>query len=193
MPVSPLVKGAEEGASLTFIGDSRVAQWANHDNFEARYLGFPGATSNQIELFLTRNPTEGEVVVIQLGVNDLRVLGIRPELVDDIVSMVSNSIQRIAILLSLRYESVIILGVFPVAEAEVLRRPVWSKTVGAAVELVNGNLEGMTYPSNAEFVSTSQIFAGLEDRAFRDTLHVTESAYFELNILLQDVLSDALQ
>jgi len=191
LPVNPSIQGLNKGAKLTFIGDSRVTYWASHDSLDARYLGFSGATSNQIELYLTRNPPNGEVAVLQVGVNDLRILGMRPDLLDDIVPMVSSSIQRIVVLLSKHYEKIVVLGVFPVAEPGILRKSVWSSAVGNGVELVNSNLANMTYPTNASFISTSPVFIRLGEQAFLDTLHVTETAYSQLDLLLQESISDA--
>ncbi len=79
-PVQGVIQGNPD-ANIVFLGDSRVSDWAEHDRLKELYVGFPEATVSQIRSRITDIdwPDSTQTIVVQAGVNDLRILGIRPE------------------------------------------------------------------------------------------------------------------
>ena len=193
-PVVPVIAGAE-GARVVFMGDSRVAQWARHDRVSGRYVGFPGASSHQIAsvftpaLLGTQRPA---VVIIQLGINDLRLLGVAPERVDTLVNGTLTSLRVLADTLANHAEQVVVLTVFPTADPDLARTLVWSDAVQAGVDSLNGALLAGHWPDNVRVMDCTPALADLGNAAFVDTLHLSAAGYDALNRALEPELQGIL-
>lgn len=137
-PVEPFVQG-NRAARTVFIGDSRVAQWAEHDRLDGLYVGFPGATASQITAAarVFNWPTDIGTIVIQAGVNDMRILGMRPELRDSRVAATHGDLVALVEACLKHTREVILLRVLPVGDPQLIRMIVWSNASADGVAQLN--------------------------------------------------------
>ena len=176
--------------NVVFLGDSRVSQWSQHDAFAARYIGFPGASSHQIASQFDSDllGKSTSIVIIEAGVNDLRLAGLAPERVKELVDESLASLQLLTTDLAPLVDQVILLTVFPTSHAGTLRSLVWGDEVQQSVDRLNGALLQTTWPSNVLVLDCDAALLALGDLAFVDTLHLTESGYDALNALLEPLI-----
>jgi lysophospholipase L1-like esterase len=183
--------------TLLLLGDSRVADWGlpRIESFRVVNAGVPGMTSAQLVLrhreILDR--VQPEVVVIQIGINDLKLLGVRPELRESVVSGCVSNIETIVTECRRRSTRVVLTTVWPAGRLTLARRFVWSGTVGQAVEETNAQLE-RTFANRAG-VRVADIFSTLSrehpsghDQLYRDTLHLRHESYARLSTLLSETI-----
>src|SRR5258706_4903556 len=122
--------------TLLLLGDSRVADWGlpRIENLRVVNAGVGGMTTAQLVLrhreILDR--VQAEVVVIQIGINDLKLLGVRPELRESVVSGCVSNIEAVVTECRRRNTRVVLTTVWPAGELTLARRFVWSSTVGEA-------------------------------------------------------------
>lgn len=179
--------------NVVFLGDSRVSQWHQHDAFAARYIGYPGASSHQIASQFDSDllGKSTSIVVIEAGVNDLRLAGLVPERMTALVDESLTSLHRLATDLAPLVDQVIVLTVFPTAEPGVLRSVVWGDEVQQSVDRLNAAMLKTTWPSNVLVLDCDAALLAQGDLAFVDTLHLTESGYDALNELLEPLIVTA--
>jgi len=187
---TPVITGNVD-SPIVFIGDSRIAQWSQHDIFSARYIGYPGASSHQIATqfdseLLGKNTS---IVIIEAGVNDLRLAGVAPGRVKELVDESLGSLRHLVEDLVSHVDQVILLTVFPVAEPDLLRSVVWSDEVQQSIDLLNRSLSQTQWPSTVRVVDCDSALLALGGKAFMDTLHLTESGYDALNTLIEPLLA----
>ncbi len=179
--------------TVVFLGDSRISQWSQRDAFAARYIGYPGASSHQIasqfDTGLLDKSTS--VVIVEAGVNDLRLAGLAPERVHALVDESFRSLQGLTMELATKVDQVILLTVFPTADAGLVRSLVWGDEVQQSVDRLNDSLRAASWPSNVRVLDCDAALLPLGDLAFVDTLHLTESGYDALNALLEPILITA--
>ena len=182
-----------DNGKIVFLGDSRVSQWSQYDAFSARYIGYPGASSHQIasqfDIGLLGKSTS--VIIIQAGVNDLRLAGMAPERVQELVADSYGSLQELVTLLATHVDQVVLLTVFPTSEPSFMRSVVWGKEVQQGVDLLNDSLRNAVWPANVQVVDCDVALLPLGVVAFVDTLHLTESGYDALNALLEPLVVTA--
>ncbi len=134
------------------------------------------------------------MVVIQVGINDLKLLGVRPDLGDAVTgNCVSNILDHCGRMPSGRGER----GRNPrVAggQATLARRLVWSTAVDPAVAETNARL--LRLLANEDGVYFVDIFSELtrglsteqRERLYRDTLHLKPETYTRLSVLLAETI-----
>jgi len=176
--------------NIVFLGDSRVSQWSQHDAFAARYIGYAGASSHQIARQFDSDllGKSTSVVIIEAGVNDLRLAGLAPERMTELVDESLTSLHLLAADLAPLVDQVIVLTVFPTADPGVVRSVVWGEEVQQGVDRLNGAMLQTTWPSNVLVLDCDPALLALGDLAFVDTLHLTESGYDVLNALLEPLI-----
>src|SRR5438874_13413455 len=99
---SNLVTNESEASVKTtvlLLGDSRIADWGVPPIRHCRVInaGIPGATTAQLalrcrELLETSHP---QIAVVQVGINDLKLLGVRPELGRAVISCSRSNINLV--------------------------------------------------------------------------------------------------
>jgi lysophospholipase L1-like esterase len=196
----PLVRAEPPSGlpTLLLVGDSRVAEWRlpRLAGFHVVNAGFPGCTTSQIAM-RTRpllDKIKPQVVVIQAGINDLKLLGVRPsarrEVIDgaltNIVAMIEES-QR-------HGSGVVVTTVWPTGPLSLARRVVWSSEVESARLETNRRLEKLC--SSRTNVLVIDLFASAAPAAsdqraavYRDTLHLKPEVYGQLTATLQRALT----
>lgn len=184
--VEPSSRGLTR-SEIVFIGDSRVHQWAKSDAFGARYIGYSGATASQIAAAVISGGidlTGASEVYLQLGVNDLRLVGVRPSLAGQVVAETKKWIDELARYLAVNNVRVTIITVFPTGPVRWIRRPVWSSEIEESLGALNRALLAGNRSENVRVLDVTEVFNQLGSAAYVDELHVTGRAYEKLNKFL---------
>ena len=178
---------AKAGA-VVFFGDSRAAEWPAPAGVDVVNRGIGRQTTAQCVLRFDEHvaPLRPRVVVIQMGVNDLKAIAMFPErerqILDDAKRNIADVIARSRDLGA----RVIVTTVFPPSDVPREQRGAWTGRVDAAVGEVNEFIRRLGTKDVIVFDS----FALLEDPAkkgrirseyARDFLHVNEAGYQKLN------------
>jgi lysophospholipase L1-like esterase len=181
---------------VVLFGDSRVAQWTPPlDLPESQIVnrGVPGETTAQAMLRVGRDliALEPDVVVIQVGINDLKAIGVLPAQRDAITERCARNIEAIVRQLREREIGVVVLSVFPVGPIPWMRRAVWSDETLSAIRRVNARL-GRLEARDVAFVDCDSALARdgrLAAGLGRDELHLSPEGYVTLNRLLEPRLT----
>jgi len=178
---------AREG--LVLLGDSRMAQWevARLGDLAVVNRGMSGATSAEI-LFQVPGWLEGRlprVAVIEMGINDLKLLGVRPDLRAAVVAAVVANIQKTAAACRDRGMAVIVCPVWPAGPIPLVRRLAWNGEVDRATDEVNARLR--EWAAREPGVVLFDGFAELREASpelrrdgYRDALHLRPETYRQL-------------
>jgi lysophospholipase L1-like esterase len=159
--------------------------------------GFPGITSAQLadgcgEIL---NQTHPKIVIVQVGINDLKLLGVRPELHEAVISNCVNNICSIVRQSGRAGAQVMVTAIWPPGKVTLLRQFVWNSSVSPAVAETNLRLQhALGTETNAEFVDIfGEMAQGISDadreKLYSDTLHLNDSAYARLTLLLAKELA----
>jgi lysophospholipase L1-like esterase len=183
---------------IVLFGDSRIREWTSFAPDGADYLslnrGVGGETTAQLKLRIEEDVIahSPDIVVIQAGINDLTTIGIVPEKGEEIKSQLEQNIQEMISTLLGNGVKVILTTIIPPAEPSLVRRIVWDSSINDAVIEINQTLRE-TYGS--ENVLVLDIHKALQDEngewkegVNRDTLHITERGYEEMNLVLNKSL-----
>ncbi|MCB9132119.1 MAG: SGNH/GDSL hydrolase family protein [Anaerolineales bacterium] len=173
--------------TVVFIGDSRASSWfRSFHGSQTLYCneGIDGQTSAQVLLRLDhgRISRAGQIVVLQIGINDLKAIPIFPDQAEVIVANLEKNISAIVDLLVEDGATVIVTTVFPVGKIPIERIPFWSSDVADAIINVNGHIRSLSsqqvivLDANAILVDR-----GAEEGVFIDELHINEAGYRALN------------
>jgi len=126
---------------VVFFGDSRAASWIapNLSEYEFINRGIGSQTSVQaIERFayhvISLKP---KIVIIQVGVNDLKTIALFPERRNSIIANCQGNIKRIVDESRNLGAVVILTTIFPVGEVPLERKPFWSDDISLAIKEVN--------------------------------------------------------
>lgn len=183
---------------FVFFGDSRAYQWPEPpglDQFEFINRGIGAQTSSQaVERFDEHIvPLQPDILLIQMGINDLKAIPLFPHLKSRIISTCQDNIKRSVQEARKQGATVILTTIFPPGKLPLERRLFWSEDVGEAIEGVNQFI----YSLEAEKVivfDTGKVLAdgkGLVREEYSwDFLHVNEVGYEALNRKLGDILEE---
>lgn len=198
---TPRVSGSlrPDAPTVLLIGDSRIAQWPSISApSPERWVnaGVNGLAAAQIRLRLPAllQEFQPKLVVVQAGINDLKLLGLRPDLAASLVPQTAGHLEAIADLARARQARVLLLEVWPAREPDLLRRAVWSPVIAEGVEGVNQRLRRLSSPSRG--IRVVDLFRAAQTPVtpalFRDTLHLTSESYERLTPALQKEVAQIL-
>jgi peptidoglycan/LPS O-acetylase OafA/YrhL/lysophospholipase L1-like esterase len=192
---------AASSGPILLLGDSRIAMW-NCRTLDGRGVmnaGFPGITSAQLaagcgDVLRQAHP---KVVVIQVGINDLKLIGVRPNLRDAVISNCVGNVSSIARRAEQSGAQVIVTAIWPAGKVGLIRRFVWNDGVNSAV--AEANLQLARVLQTDTNVVFTDIFAEMargygaseRQKLYSDTLHLNEAAYEQLTSLLRKKLPPA--
>ncbi len=184
--------------NVVFFGDSRAAQWTSPeiDGLEFLNRGIGGHTSNQIMLRYDEHiePLEPDVLVVQMCINELKMVAIFPDERDEILDSCRQNTLDLIDRAEQAGSTVILTTVFPVGKASIARRPVWNDDVAVAVDEINVFLRQQS-AENVILLDTFELLAGesglIDPQYARDLLHLNPAGYELLNTHLADVLESA--
>jgi len=186
--------GEKEKPRVVILGDSRASAWPvpaflNYD-YQVVNRGIGGQTSAQVMGRFGWHVAhlQPDVVLIQLGMNDLKAIGLFPERREAIVASCKDNLTEL-VRLSREQGAVVVLStIFPVGKVPLARRLVWSDEISEAVVEMNAYIRSL----QAEGVVVFDAYALLvgEDGLVRpayasDFLHLNAEGYVRLNSELQ--------
>ncbi|MFT5051726.1 MAG: lysophospholipase L1-like esterase [Chlamydiales bacterium] len=130
---------------ILYLGDSRIAGWTSLptvDGLTTANAGVGGQTSAMLlgrldGHILAHTP---RVVVLQVGINDLKVIGMVPERADEIFAACEANMRSIVASITASGAGVLLLTVIPAGESLVRRTVLWSDRVDLAIVELNERL-----------------------------------------------------
>ncbi len=183
---------------VVLLGDSRARSWpfpSEMPRFEFYNRGIGNQTSTQVVARFQEHvtPLQPDLIIIQVGVNDLKTIPIFPERREEIVANCKANIERL-VNQSLALDAVVVLTtIFPLGEVPLERRLFWSGDVAVAIDEVNEFISSLEQ-EEVLVLNTGVVLAddeGQVRKAYsRDLLHLTETGYEALNEKLVIVLRD---
>jgi lysophospholipase L1-like esterase len=173
---------------VVFFGDSRAASWTSPtmNGYEFINRGIGSQTSIQVlQRFSSHvSPLKPDVVIIQVGINDLKAIALFPERRESIVANCKANIKRIVEDSKSLGAVAIVTTIFPAGDVPLERKPFWSDEIGQAVKEVNTFIATLADDKTILF-DTFSILAdsrGVMLQQYRaDELHFNEQAYVTLN------------
>lgn len=187
-PTLPVVTGEinHPTATVLLYGDSRMAAWEMSPLAGIRLVnaGINGATTSQLRLQLPALLSEfkPDVMVLQAGINDLKLVGIRPELKPALTMQAATNLLEICRECLTNRCQVILLKTWPTGPPEWARIPLWNRHVPEAVGELNAELirEGERH-SNLHVVDLiSESDHQPEPSDYQDALHFQPEFYVHL-------------
>ncbi|MGL5064299.1 MAG: SGNH/GDSL hydrolase family protein [Microcoleus sp.] len=194
-PANDRVVADTDRIRVVFFGDSRAAGWTspNIKGYEFINRGIGSQTSVQaIERFSAHvSPLKPDLIVIQIGVNDLKTIALFPERSKSIVSNTQANIQRIVAESKKLGAVAIVTAIFPVGEVPLERKPFWSDEIALAVKETNAYIATLADERTIVFDAFSILAdrQGMVSREYRtDELHLNQQGYAALNQKLVPLL-----
>jgi|WetSurMetagenome_2_1015567.scaffolds.fasta_scaffold132506_1 lysophospholipase L1-like esterase len=203
-PAGPFTIGSvgtavPESRTILLLGDSRISEWdfPQIGGWRVLNAGAGGATTAQLASGCRPllHQVHPQIVVLQVGINDLKLLGVRPDLARAVIGGCVSNILTIVAECRQSGARVLVMPVWPAGRVSLARRVVWSRAVDPAVAETNARLERLL--ANQEGVEIIDIFSeltrglstGQRQRLYRDTLHLKPETYARLSPLLADAIS----
>ena len=187
--VSTALNGTVQRTVLLF-GDSRMAQWKPAPPPGVRVInaGMPGATTGELRLELPAllDEFKPDCLVIEAGINDLKLLGIRPARSGELVGLVLTNLSALADEGLDHHCQVLLLTTWPTASPELARRMVWSEAVPHAIDELNRQLSSIMASRKEVRVVDLLSRAGItpDEHTFLNALHLRPATYERLTPLL---------
>jgi len=182
---------------VVFFGDSRAASWPSPElgRFEFVNRGIGAQTSVQV---LGRfdghiQPLKPDIIVIQVGINDLKTIPLFPENKMAIVNNCKNNIRQIVEKSTDSGTTIILTTIFPLGEVPIERRPFWSDDVALAINQVNTFIQSMA-GNKVIIFDTYSLLADdtgkIKPAYSKDLLHLTDTGYQRLNSELVSIIEN---
>ena len=180
---------------VVFFGDSRADGWIspNISGYEFINRGIHAQTSVQtVQRFKYHvNSLKPNIVIIQVGVNDLKTVALFPERRNSIIANCRANIKQIVDESKNLGAVVILTTIFPVGEAPIQRQPFWSDDIAKTVNDVNDYIATLAEDKIIIFDSFSILTDNqgmmLQEYA-SDELHLNNQGYEILNKELVQLL-----
>jgi lysophospholipase L1-like esterase len=139
------LKGELIESDIWMLGDSRIQMWNQKlisESGTAANLGIDGQTSEQSFLRLKSyiEIDTPEILVVEVGINELKIIGVDKGLTNLISDNFYSNIKAIIEICQNNDITLILGNVFPVGKIELTRRPVWNESVNEAIKTVNDTL-----------------------------------------------------
>lgn len=184
---------------IVLVGDSRARAWSDPPlpaGCEAINRGVNRQTTAQVLLRLDRDVIAlgADVAVVQVGVNDLKTLGLfdhgrRHAVVEDCRAHVVEIVGR----LRRAGITVVLLTIFPVGPPGLLRRPVWSDATIDAIDDVNATIRRLDGPGVLVVDCDTCLRQGrhINPALALDTLHLNANGYRALDVAARPAIEAA--
>lgn len=182
--------------TVLFFGDSRASAWTHPsdiEDFNFINRGIGAQTTAQVQQRFDRHvaPLAPDILILQVGVNDLKTIPLFPQWKDEIIERCKRNIQQIVTDARQQNSIVILSTIFPLGKLPIERKPFWSEDVDLAIEDVNTFIESLA-DRDAIVFQTKPILAGegesVKDEYRLDFLHINETGYAALNRELVSLL-----
>jgi lysophospholipase L1-like esterase len=185
--------------TVVFFGDSRAEMWPiprQLKGFSFINRGINTQTSVQVLGRFDQHvlPLHPRIILIQVGINDLKTIPLFPHRKDTIIRNCKANIQQIVARSVNSGATVILTTIFPIGPVPLTRQLFWSPDIAQAVLEVNAYL----YSLKAKNILILDAYSLLAEKGqvksnyVRDTLHLNERGYKVLNQELTKILSTRL-
>jgi len=191
-----LIKQGPGMKRIILFGDSRAQMWRGFphlDGYELINRGIGGDTTAQALLRLNRDVLKlnPDIVMIQVGINDLKAIGVMPEKKTQIVEREKEHLTLMLDRLRRHKIHVLLLTVLPAGKPDLWRRIVWSDEINQAVAETNRFIrslagEGVTVIDCNPVLSLQ---GEMLPQYAEGTLHLNTTGYEAINRLLQAPLA----
>ena len=163
-----------------------MAQWGlpHWPGWRVVNAGAGGLTTGQLRLCAPKLLDEfhPDAVVLEAGINDLKFVGLRPEMAPQIVSLAASNLTAVVRECAARHCQVICWKRGRRRQPDLARRLVWNAEIPVAVDSFNAQLRSLNAPEQGIRVVDLFKEAGLKPEAglYRDTLHFKPEVYQRL-------------
>jgi lysophospholipase L1-like esterase len=180
---------------IVFVGASRIDMWSNLPTVSGCQMvnrGQSHNTSAQLKLRLDRDviALKPDIVYLEIGVNDLKSIGVIPDEERTIIDRLKANRKIIIDRLTEAGIEVIVSTIYPFGDVSLTRRPVWSDRILQAREEINREIRLLNRPLVTVF-DADPIFAveGRMKAEYQlDELHLNDAGYDALNRALVPVI-----
>ena len=127
---------------------------------------------------------EPDIVVIQVGINDLKAIPLMPDSRNIIIDLCRSNIRQMVEDSKALGATVIVSTILPVGEIPLIRKPVWSDDIAQAVYEVNGYIDSLKDDQVFVFDGFSAVADGqglIPEDYRKDELHLNRQGYATLN------------
>lgn len=195
-PPEPTDALAHPGQTLVvFYGDSRAQAWTPPGKMPGYRFVNRGIGAQTTEQVLARfdahiAPLQPDVIVVQVGINDLKTLPLFADRQEAIIQRCKENIEAIVDRSRASGAQVILTTIFPVGQIPLARRLVWTDDVVLAVDVVNDFIQSL-HGAGVTVMKTDflQDNSGrLRPELSADALHLNSAGYTVLNQELRTLL-----
>ena len=181
---------------IIFYGDSRAQSWPAPDQIKNVTIvnrGIGGQTTVQVLGRFQQHAAslKPRIIVIQVGVNDLKAIPLFPGQKEAIIGNCQTNIGQIVQKSLDTGAKVVVTTIFPLGTLPIARRPFWSDDVAIALNDVNDYIKTLAGDRVIVFDS-SQVLAnsqGIVDPKYSlDFLHINSEGYAALNKAIAGIL-----
>lgn len=184
---------------VVFFGDSRAYAWKFPQNPNYYFInrGISGQTSAQILARFSDHVTilKPQIIVLQLGVNDLRIITANPQNRSELINNCQSNIARIVHSANKINATVILTTIFPLGSGNIplKYRPFWANLAQMKQEI---NQVNQYIKSFDEQVIVFDAYSLLNQkdpnktRYYEDLLHLNRQGYELLNQELEKILRE---
>lgn len=181
---------------IVFYGDSRAQSWLPPDTINNATIinrGIGGQTTAQVLGRFQQHVAslKPKIIVIQVGVNDLKAIPLFPGQKEAIIGNCQTNIGQIVKNSLDTGAKVVVTTIFPLGKLPIARRPFWSDDVAIAINDVNDYIKTLAGDRVIVFDS-SQVLAnsqGIVDPKYsQDFLHINSEGYAALNQAIGGIL-----
>lgn len=182
---------------VIFYGDSRGLSWpappVNHYQFLNRSIG--NQTSIQVLERFNQHvaPHRPKVIIIQVCINDLKMIPLFPDKKEKIIADCKNNLQELLVQARTIKSKVILSTVFPLGKISLARKLLGmkEKPIMDAIDEVNVYIKSLA-SENTQILDSYGLLKGkgreIYEQYSHDWLHLNEKAYQHLNKPLVDFL-----
>lgn len=188
---------ALQPSTVLFFGDSRIRMWSFPAAYESLFInrGVGGRTAVQAASQFQKELAtfQPQIVVVQLGINDLRILPFFPEQRDEIVANTKAALGQIVCQAQAAEARVVLTTIFPLGRDKAGEaRPFWHAVpVTPAVNEVNDFIHSLAAEQVLVF-DAAAVLAGedgyVQPAYALDYLHLNPAGYERLNAELLPLL-----
>jgi lysophospholipase L1-like esterase len=181
---------------VVFFGDSRTVAWPAITNIPFEFInrGINGQTTDQVLGRLSAHVASlsPQIVVVQVGVNDLRDFASFPNESRNIVNNCKQNIQKIVDRLTQEVKATVILTtIFPTSELSQSVRAYWPEEADRAIIEINQFIKSLK-SDRVIILDSAALLADERGKVrqiySRDVLHLNSQGYTMLNTELLKIL-----
>lgn len=186
-----LLFSSKDTLDIWLLGDSRIAHW-NKKFFSSIpanivNLGVEGQTSMQVLKRFRSHLEFGKPdwIVLEVGINDLKVIGLKKNLSHEIAKKCYNNIISIIEICKKNGINIICSNIFPNGNIEFARRLMWDSYIDLEILELNKKLNNYCKKNHVEYFDAYHILLEknykVKQRFQNGFLHLNDEAYMALS------------